>query len=236
MCALRVDVSFSHTSFRTTACAWRMGVNTTPMLSKDSVISRWLLTLFLVAMWMQTQGKAQNLGSAPQLRLNGSDLYSSFRLSVRDNPANPAWVAAMELQVGERARKLGLTKSSALRAREDAQKLLVSSPASAVAREEVIFDGTTASTLNQILSTVQNTRVRVVATRLRIDQPIHGIRDGTTLDQESAAFLIRIEGAHGCDHHRGHCGDRELSGACQQLTATWSSTTCCSPASAATAW
>ncbi|MCU1327628.1 MAG: hypothetical protein JWN34_2998 [Bryobacterales bacterium] len=172
-------------------------------LSIHSENFRWLLTLYLVAIGMHAPAEAQNLGSAPQLGLNGSDIYASFRLSPRDRPTDPAWDAAMELQVGVRARKLGLTRNSALRAWQDAKKLLVSSPPAAAAPTAVIFDGTTASALNELLSTVQNTRVRVATTTLKIDRPIQGIRDGTTLDLGTSqlspgtqgSFLIRIEGA-----------------------------------------
>src|SRR4051794_7085534 len=68
-----------------------------------------------------TPAQTQNLGLPPTLGLNRSDLCSAFHVSVPDAVGSPAGDAATQLQVGVRARRLGLSLASAVTAWEDAQ-------------------------------------------------------------------------------------------------------------------
>jgi hypothetical protein len=108
------------------------------------------------------------------------------------------------LQIGIRAQALGVTHQSALDAWVVAQVLLASPiAASATSISNVTFNGNTASSLNQLLASVQNAYVRVTSTSL--DQPIQGFRPGVTLDLGSVsltpanpqAYMVRIVSASG---------------------------------------
>jgi parallel beta-helix repeat protein len=156
--------------------------------------------LFVLASALLASG--QNIGTAPQPLLDGSNLYSAFGLALNDQPGTRAAAYAAGLQVAMRASKLGLTSQAPLDAWTDAQPLLTppipaSSPATAA-----LFNPTTASALNVALASPQNLYIRLTSPFLAIDQPIDIPRDGVTLDLGSAilstlnnqAYFIRIVG------------------------------------------
>ena len=140
----------------------------------------------------------------PQISLDASTIYSAFNVSILDTPGNPAADALPPLQIGIRAQALGVTHQSALDAWVMAQ-LLLASPivASATPISNVVFNGSTASSLNQLLASVQNAYVRVTSASLSLDQPIQGFRTGVTLDLGSVslspanpqAYMVRIVSA-----------------------------------------
>src|SRR5947209_5133088 len=70
---------------------------------------------------------AQNLGTPPQMSLDSSDIYSAFKLPLRDWAGSPASIYAADLQVATRARKLRITNQSPLDAWTAAGSLLAAS-------------------------------------------------------------------------------------------------------------
>jgi parallel beta-helix repeat protein len=113
------------------------------------------------------------------------------------------------LQVGKRARALGLGPRSAQEAwaRADASIVAARSRLAAVAPPGgVRFSGSRASELNAVLRDPARRVVKVGSPRLLIDEPIQVRRPGTWLDLgtaelQSAAggprFVLRVEGANG---------------------------------------
>jgi len=145
----------------------------------------------------------QNIGTSPQPGLDASDLYAAFRISLNDTSENPATQALTGLQVGMRARSLGLNGRSPLDAWTVAQSLLtrpVALPAKAA--QPVLFTGTAAWALNAVLRSSPGGYIRVTASSLNVDQPIDLTQDGATLDLASTVltstqpYMVRITGAH----------------------------------------
>ena len=145
---------------------------------------------------------AQNLGAPPPLIADASDIYTVFGFPINDVPGTPVSDAAAALQMGSRARKLGLTTRSAVDAWLKSQTLLASlapqnppPPSSAL-----LFSGSTASALNQFLVGKAGAYVRVGSPAITIDQPIDISSNGITLDlgvaQLSASnpmpYLLRV--------------------------------------------
>ena len=145
----------------------------------------------------------QNLGTAPQANLDAADLYSVFHLPVSDSPGTPAGDAALGLQVGMRAQKLGLTAHSAYVAWTVAQTLLAR-PVPAPSFSPASFTGGYASGLNTFIANSSATYIRVTSDSIELDQPIRINREGVTIDLGAAQiaslssqpYMVRIEGVH----------------------------------------
>ncbi|MES1261117.1 MAG: hypothetical protein ABUS49_05205, partial [Acidobacteriota bacterium] len=144
--------------------------------------------LLTAACFHTLSAAAQNIGSAPPAGLDASDIYAAFQLRVNDAPGTPAANAAALLQVGVRARLLGITSQSPFDAWTGAQALLTRPvpEASPSAADLVSFAGSTASALNALLLHSTASYVRVTSPALMVDQPIDLVREGLTLDLGTA--------------------------------------------------
>jgi parallel beta-helix repeat protein len=149
---------------------------------------------------------AQNLGAPPPLMADASDIYQSLHLPIKDVAGTPVSDAAGKLQVGIRARKLGLTTQSALDAWTGASALLGSLVAQAPPAPSyaATFNGSTASDLNALLSSNPTTYIRVLSASIVVDQVIDLNRDGLTLDLGTAQisapygqpYVLRVRRSH----------------------------------------
>jgi parallel beta-helix repeat protein len=149
---------------------------------------------------------AQNLGAPPPLMADASDIYRSLRLPINDVAGTPVSDAAGKLQVGIRARKLGLTTQSALDAWTGASALLGSlvTQAHPAPSYAATFNGSTASDLNALLSSNPTTYIRVLSASIVVDQVIDLNRDGLTLDLGTAQisapygqpYVLRVRRSH----------------------------------------
>ncbi len=148
----------------------------------------------------------QNLGAPPVPGIGLTDITSAFRLPpLPDAAGSPLQLAVAALQVGIRARELGLTSQSANDAWRQAQKLLTPRmpPNSVRSANVVAFGGTTASALNQLLAKPGVSSVQVTSVSLSIDQPLEIRRSDLVLDLGTAqitaanpqAYMVRIENA-----------------------------------------
>jgi parallel beta-helix repeat protein len=146
----------------------------------------------------------QNQGTAPQPSLDASDIYNAYQVPLNDLPGGIATDAASKLQVGERARTLGLTGLSPLEAWKAAPVLLMRPIADPAAPPAVtVFSGTTASALNAAIVNSASLSLRVASAAVSIDQPILVTREGFTLDLGSAQltganaqpYMLRIDSA-----------------------------------------
>jgi parallel beta-helix repeat protein len=149
---------------------------------------------------------AQNLGAPPALMADASDIYRSLHVPINDVPGTPVSDAAAQLQMGIRAKKLGLTTQSAVDAWTGASALLGSlvTQAPAAAAYAATFNGSSASDLNAFLNGNPATYVRVLSASIVVDQTIDLNRDGLTLDLGSAQisapyqqpYALRVRGSH----------------------------------------
>jgi hypothetical protein len=148
---------------------------------------------------------AQNLGAPPPLMADASDIYQSLHLPVNDVPGTPVSNAAGQLQMGIRAKKLGVTTQSAIDTWTGASALLGSlvmqpPPAPSYA---ATFNGSAASDLNAFLTSNPATYVRVLSPSIVVDQVIDLNRNGLTLDLGSAQisapyaqpYVLRVRGS-----------------------------------------
>ena len=163
---------------------------------------------------------AEDLGRAPDLGAGARDLAASFRLpELRDGDNGPLMRQVSHLQVGKRARALGLSGRSAHEAWIRADVLLAGARLRLDAeqpRGAVLFSGTRASELNVVLRDSVNRVVKVASSRLLIDEAIQVRRPGTWLDLGAAElqgvlsgprFQLRIVGAHGATVSGGAFAD-----------------------------
>ena len=119
---------------------------------------------------------APDFGDAPPMGPAARDLAAAHRLPPWRESRDPVLAAQLSgLQVGVRARALGLTPDSATRVwvessatlRAARERLSVPLPASVHT-----FSGTTASRLNAVLADRSITAVRVTTPVLRVDVPV----------------------------------------------------------------
>ncbi len=153
---------------------------------------------------------AQNTGPAPVTGVGALDIFSAFKLpSFPDDSGSPLESAVLGLQAGHRAKLLGLSRESPVDAWKGAQSLLTPAPAPRIRNTDaarpgaVMFSGTTASDLNQLLSRTEVFHVVVTSAAIEMDQPIELQRAGFVLDLASAQltgvnarpYMFRIENA-----------------------------------------
>lgn len=149
----------------------------------------------------------QTLGDPPPLGASSRDLAASFHLPPLPQPAGEVRAQLDRLQVGRRAKELGIDGSSALRAWHAADSTLRSArarllePGPANVRR---FTGTRASQLNAVLRDPAVTAVRVEAPALTMDVPVLLARPDLRLELGATRleavpggprFLLRIENA-----------------------------------------
>ncbi|MDQ1474221.1 MAG: hypothetical protein QOJ99_5701 [Bryobacterales bacterium] len=150
------------------------------------------------------QGFSQNLGTAPPISIDWTDLYSAYRLPpLRDRASDPLERTALMLKVVKRANSLNLTNRSATDAWGRAQVMLQDlTNAAPVSRSQpILFSGTTSSELNRLLVNPDTTSVYVASSSLNVDEPIRIAHDGVLLDLGSATlnpvglypYLLRLE-------------------------------------------
>ena len=154
---------------------------------------------------LTTLARAQNLGSAPSLSIEATDVYTAFRLPpLKDTSAGGLISVLSSTQVGERATVLALNGQSPVDAWQAAQSLLQGLPATSpqAIASPALFSGATASDLNRFLAGT-NTNVLVTSPSLTLDQPIQVSHSGVTLDlghavltsQHARPYMLRIQGA-----------------------------------------
>ncbi len=162
-----------------------------------------LISLFPIHSVAQQYGKPADPG------LGAVDVIQAFHLpSLKDAAGSPVENIVAALQVGKRAKLLGITSNSAIDAWNGAQMLVAENPPPISSRilsrtNPVVFNGTTASALNQLLGQPNGLNVRVTSDVLTVDQPIEIQRSGVTLDLGGAQlmgftrypYMIRIEGS-----------------------------------------
>jgi parallel beta-helix repeat protein len=148
---------------------------------------------------------AQTRGPAATPDLHPTDIYSHYSLpALQDGPGAPLAAALAALQVGMRAQTLGLSSTSATAAWRAAQTLLERPalvPGPPAPQNSIVFSGTTASALNQVISSSGADRIQVTAANLTIDQPIEIRRSNLALDlantqlvsATSQHYMLRIE-------------------------------------------
>ena len=160
------------------------------------------LALFLLPLWSE----AQNLGGPPSPGLDATNIYTAFSLpSLADGPGGALANVATTLQVGMRAQTLGLTGQSPIDSWSTAQNTLaqISQTANIPQAPPTIFQGSTASALNQFIANPVITRIRVTSSSLTVDQPVLIQRNTLSLDFAGAQltpggsdpYLIRIQKA-----------------------------------------
>jgi parallel beta-helix repeat protein len=149
---------------------------------------------------------AQNLGAPPTPGIGPTDITAAFRLPpLPDATGSPLQLAVAALQVGSRAKTLGLTDQSASEAWRQVETLLTPrTPSDAlVPANIVVFSGTTASALNQLIIKPGVSSIQVTSGSLSIDQPLEIQRSGLLLDLGSAQitsanpqpYMVRIDSA-----------------------------------------
>jgi len=162
--------------------------------------------LFAVALLGATCAwAAPDFGEAPPLGAAARNLATTHRLPPWRESRDPVLAAQLgTLQVGARARALGLTPDSATRAWTEAsatlqaarERLAAPPPASVHT-----FSGTTASRLNAVLADRSITAVRVTTPVLRVDVPVTIRRSNLRLELgatelrpvgDAPRFLLRI--------------------------------------------
>ena len=179
-----------------------------------------LLSLFVFCAAIR-QGAAQspqNLGTAPVPALDAADIYTAFQLRVNDQ-GTPAASAVAGLQVGDRARRMGITSQTPSDAWFAAQALLAGTtlqipPAPA---NSFTYTGSTVAGLNAAIANTLGVAIRVATPALTVDQPIEIARDGMTLDLGSTQlmaadpsptnlqpWIVRVTGAKNVTITGGH--------------------------------
>jgi hypothetical protein len=169
---------------------------------------RGLLLSLLLAGLCHDAARAENLGQPPMLGAAARDPRSSFQLPpLRDAAGSDVRRQLDAMQVGRRARQLGLTAASALEGWRSADATLAAARSRLVAAAPAqlrSFSGTRASQLNALLRDPAVTAVRVVGPRLEVDEPVLLRRATLWLDLGSAElravpngprFLVRVESA-----------------------------------------
>jgi len=169
---------------------------------------RHTLSCLLVAALLVGAAAAADLGEAPRLGASPRDVATAHRLPPLREGRDPVLAAELgALQVGARARALGLTPGSASHAWSDANATLQGARTRLAApppRTVHTFAGTTASRLNAVLADRSIGAVRVTAPVLRIDVPLTIERSDLRLDlggtelrslDDGPRFLVRVAGA-----------------------------------------
>jgi len=146
-------------------------------------------------------------GAPPVTEAEPVDIYAKFHLpGLHDAPSGGLAVSLGKIHLLERARTLGLSSQSGIKAwraiDEEARTSLAEMPAQGVA--EVSFRGNRASELNQMLSRSDVQGVRVDSRSITVDEPIAVSRSGLRLNLSGATvegansfpYALRIEGAH----------------------------------------
>jgi len=133
--------------------------------------------------------------------IHATDVYAAFNL-----PAPPEIDEFSALQVAKRAAVLGLTAQSPTDAWNEAAKLGGRYPDVHVRpMNRVVFGGSTASALNQLLVRTDVSYVNVASLTIVVDQPVEIRRNGIVLDPGCAQlmahnpqpYMLRIENASG---------------------------------------
>jgi parallel beta-helix repeat protein len=158
-----------------------------------------LAPMLAVALQGQYPGPVSRFGIHP------TDVYAAFKLPApQDAQGSALAIALAALQVGNRAKALGLSSASATNAWQTVQTILdeqLSTPAKQRGRKLVVFSGTSASALNQIIANAKTGRIRIVSPALTVDQPIEIQRGDLTLDlgtaqitsANSQSYMLRVE-------------------------------------------
>jgi len=173
---------------------------------KMHIVRLWRPCVFLACCFvlMRTAVLAQSASVPPATQLSASDLFKDFRLPpLKDTPDQPLASEAAEIRMLKRAHTLGITSSSAIGAWSAASALLrdAEKVEQTAASSAEVFTGNRASELNRLLMKPGLSSVRVSSPTLEIDEPLHFIRDGITLDLGAARlhapakmpYAIRIE-------------------------------------------
>ena len=164
------------------------------------------LALFLILnglCWSDAIGQ----GHAPTESLRARDVAKDFKLPpLRDQAKDQLWMDSKKLQVLARARALGIDKQSATEAWTTAEITLRKArsglePVTA-STSAVLFDGTLASQLNELLSRQDIHAVQVTSPKLLIDTPIVFGHNNETLNLAQAElrststfpYAVRIQG------------------------------------------
>jgi parallel beta-helix repeat protein len=164
-------------------------------------------TLFaLIAVLAPSVLRGQTSGIPAEISVDPTDIFTQFQLpSYEDSPGTRVGDLATPLRAVRRARVLGLTSKSVVAAWNGAAAMLRSAtPEIAVSDPplaSVVFSGSAASALNQVVAQSSVSTIRVVSPSLLIDTPIQIQRSGLTLDlgrtqmigANPQPYMVRIE-------------------------------------------
>ena len=166
-----------------------------------------VLCCLLLAGWARS-ARPQDIGRAPELGADARDLGADFKLPpLRDGSDGPLARQLAGLQVGQRAKTLGLDARSAYAAWRAADATLQAARArvgTAPPARLRVFAGARASELNALLRDPTVPGVRVTSAELLVDEPILLRRAKLWLDlggaelraeKEVPRFLLRMENA-----------------------------------------
>ncbi len=169
---------------------------------------RLICTLVLSALSTAPSATAQApTGQAPPAGFGARDIFADLHLPpLADHSGDALWASAQKLQVLLRARKLGLDERSAVTAWSEGEvtyaeaKARVERPPAA---DPLLFDGKSASALNQLLARRSARAIRVASPELLMDAPLLIGGKDVDLDLErtrlvfksGAPYGIRIENA-----------------------------------------
>jgi len=148
-------------------------------------------------------GYGQNGGSG--FGLHPADIFSAFHLPAYEDAAGtPLATEFGKLQVGARAKSLGLTGASSLDAWRIGQSVLdrsLSLPPRPRPGKTQIFSGTTGSALNQFIAAAEPGTIQISSAHLILNQPIAIVRRDVALNLGSAIiaaanpqpYMLRVE-------------------------------------------
>lgn len=170
-------------------------------------------TLFVALVALTSCGRVAqtgNVGTAPELGAAARDLAASFQLPpLHDQPGSPLVAQVGALQLGKRARALGLHAGSAYEAWEGADAILQAARPRLEAAPPAglrTFGGARASELNALLRDESVRGVKVTSRQLEVDEPLRVRRAKVWLDLGNAElrasgsggstrFALRVENA-----------------------------------------
>ena len=161
--------------------------------------------LLLAAVLLAGSVEGQTRGPLAGFGIHPTNVFSAFSLPALPDAAGSTLATTVAgLQVGTRANALGLSDTSATTAWQAAQTLLSerqSIPVAALAGKQVVFSGSTASALNQIVANAAVSGIHVTSPTLSVDQPIEIQRADLALNLGSTqivggnpqSYMLRVE-------------------------------------------
>ena len=158
-------------------------------------------TLALSAILPAAMAAQTSTGQAPPAGFGARDMFADLHLPpLADHAGDALWAGAQKLQVLARARKLGLDERSAVTAWRQGEaayaeaKARVEQPAAA---DPLLFDGKSASALNQLLARHPSRPIRVASGELSMDAPLVIGGKGVDLDLGSARLVLKPGAPYG---------------------------------------